>query len=179
MQDLVIDTFVMPAMYEAVAPWLVVGTLALILFVFYKLSNAFNKKNRDRVAMWVVCPVVLFGLVQWSDAGDLVDAVHQVETSGRLGPILGDGGDALGPLQIHRGCWIDAGLPGRYEDCADLAYSTRVFHAYMARYATVRRLGRPVTDQDRARIWNGGPNGYKKTATIKYWTKVQKELNNG
>ena len=107
---------------------------------------------------------------------ELIDAIHMVETSGRLGAIRGDGGAALGPLQIHRGCWQDANLPGRYEDCADLAYSKRVWAAYMARYATKRRLGRPVTDEDRARIWNGGPNGYKKTATIKYWAKVKKEL---
>lgn len=106
----------------------------------------------------------------------LVAAVHMVETSGRLGPIRGDGGAALGPLQIHRACWQDANLPGRYEDCADLAYAKRVFAAYMARYATERRLGRPVTDEDRARIWNGGPNGYKKKATVAYWHKVRKEL---
>jgi len=103
----------------------------------------------------------------------LIDAVHMVESSGRTGPILGDAGAALGPLQIHRACWQDANLPGRYADCADLEYSKRVFRAYMARYATARRLGRPVTDQDRARIWNGGPNGYKKRATIKYWNKVK------
>lgn len=110
------------------------------------------------------------------DASDLVDAIHMVETSGRTGPIKGDNGAALGPLQIHKACWIDANLPGKYSDCADLTYAKRVFRAYMARYATERRLGRPVTDEDRARIWNGGPNGYKKKATLPYWNKVRKEL---
>lgn len=99
-----------------------------------------------------------------------------VESSGRTGPILGDGGAALGPLQIHRACWQDANLPGKYEDCADLEYSKRVFRAYMSRYATSRRIGRAVTDEDRARIWNGGPNGYKKSATVKYWNKVKGHL---
>lgn len=113
-----------------------------------------------------------------SSSKDLVDAIHQVETGGRLGPILGDGGAALGPLQIHRGCWQDARMPyGTYEDCKRLEYAKEVFKRYMARYATQRRLGRPVTDQDRARIWNGGPNGYKKKATVAYWSKVRKELN--
>ena len=112
-----------------------------------------------------------------SYAGDLLHAIHMVETGGRLGPIKGDGGAALGPLQIHRACWQDANLPGKYEDVADLAYAKRVFAAYMARYATERRLGRPVTDEDRARIWNGGPNGYKKRATLKYWEKVRKVMN--
>ena len=121
--------------------------------------------------------VMAAALTTGTDGKDLVDAIHQVETSGRLGPIRGDGGKALGPLQIHWVCWKDANMPdGAYADCADLSYAKRVFARYMERYATERRLGRPVTDQDRARIWNGGPNGYKKKATLKYWDKVRKEL---
>ena len=27
-----------------------------------------------------------------------------------------------------------------------------------------------------ARIWNGGPDGWKKRSTLKYWKKVKKEL---
>ena len=111
----------------------------------------------------------------------LVDAIHMVETSGRVGPILGDGGAALGPLQIHRACWIDANIGGTYAECSGLAYSKRVFAAYLARYCTSRRLGRPVTDEDRARCWNGGPNAHKATGRKKknldrYWNKVRKEL---
>ncbi len=125
---------------------------------------------------WALIPVLMIAAV--ADGRDLVDAIHHVESSGRLGPLVGDGGDSLGPLQIQRACWQDANVPGKYEDVADLAYAKRVFAAYMARYATERRLGRHVTDEDRARIWNGGPNGYKKKATLKYWLKVKKELNN-
>jgi len=32
------------------------------------------------------------------------------------------------------------------------------------------------TMQQYARIWNGGPNGWKKRSTIKYWNKVKKHL---
>ena len=106
-----------------------------------------------------------------SDA--LFQALHMVETGGRLGPIKGDGGRALGPLQIHKVYWIDSGVPGRYEDCADLEYSKKVVRAYMARYAVQRRLGRVPTDEDIARLHNGGPNGHKKSATIPYWNKVK------
>jgi len=107
---------------------------------------------------------------------DLIHAIHLVETGGRTGPISGDNGAALGPLQIHRGCWQDANIGGSYSQCADLEYSKRVFHAYMKRYATEKRLGRIPTFEDMARIWNGGPNGYKKQATIKYWKKVKEHL---
>jgi len=48
--------------------------------------------------------------------------------------------------------------------------------SYMQRYANEERLGRPVTAEDIARIHNGGPNGYKNPATIKYWRKVRDQL---
>ena len=138
------------------------------------------------LAIWIIAAAIIgivlggAGSVHTHEThGRLINAIHQVETSGRLGPIKGDNGRALGPLQIHRACWIDSGIPGTYEDCASLEYSKRVFRAYVARYATVARIGRAVTDEDRARIWNGGPNGYRKAATVKYWNKVQGELNNG
>lgn len=107
----------------------------------------------------------------------LLHALHQVETGGRRGPILGDGGRALGPLQLHRVYWLDAEMEGSYSDCADYDYSCRVVRRYMRRYATEKRLGRPVTAEDIARIHNGGPNGYKKKATLKYWNKVKEYYN--
>ena len=51
-----------------------------------------------------------------------------------------------------------------------------VHRRYMTRYCTERRLGRKPTDQDRARMWNGGPNGHRKSATLKYWDKVEKAM---
>ena len=108
---------------------------------------------------------------------ELFHALHMVETGGRLGPIKGDGGRALGPLQIHKVYWQDANVSGKYEDCADLEYSKKVVRAYMARYAVQRRLGRVATAEDIARIHNGGPNGYKRKATLGYWRKVKGYLN--
>ena len=56
----------------------------------------------------------------------------------------------------------------------DRAYE--MFCVYVRHYAVERRLGSAPTWEDAARIWNGGPNGYKKVATEKYWRKVQLEL---
>ena len=112
-------------------------------------------------------------------------AIHMVESSGRTTgyrPILGDWCPhrgvylSRGPLQISEAAWIDAKMPGKYEDVDDLHYSLRVFRRYMARYATERRLGRKPTLEDQARIWNGGPNGYKRAATHGYWNKVKEAL---
>ena len=104
----------------------------------------------------------------------LTHAIHMVETGGKNGPVLGDSGNALGPLQIHRSYYVDSRTPGSYNQVADLRYATKVYRNYMRRYATASRLGRVPTAQDVARIHNGGPNGYKKSSTIKYWNKVRK-----
>ena len=97
-------------------------------------------------------------------------ALHIVETSGRTGAILGDGGRALGPLQIHRGYHADSRVAGDYSRVADLDYSKRVVTAYLQRYAPAAwAAGNVVT---LARIHNGGPRGHLKPATKAYGDKV-------
>lgn len=56
------------------------------------------------------------------------------------------------------------------------ALSIKVFRTYMNIYATGSKIGHPVIDQDRTRIWNGGPIGWKKNATLGYWAKVNKQI---
>jgi len=97
-------------------------------------------------------------------------ALHVVETGGRTGAILGDGGRALGPLQIHKAYHTDARIGGDYSRCADLDYSRRVVSAYLQRYAPAAWAASDVTTL--ARIHNGGPRGDKKTATLGYAAKV-------
>lgn len=97
-------------------------------------------------------------------------ALHIVETSGRTGPILGDDGKALGPLQIHRAYHADARIGGDYFRCADLDYSKRVVSAYLQRYAPAAWAAGDVSTL--ARIHNGGPRGASKPATVAYGAKV-------
>ena len=64
-----------------------------------------------------------------------------------------------------------------YKESLLITASDLVTQAYMNRYATKRRLnGRKPTDEDIARIHNGGPNGYRKPETEAYWNKVKKNL---
>ena len=85
----------------------------------------------------------------------------------------------IGWYQILPCFWYDAvehdpSIGGVYEDVArDKEYAEKVILAYWARYATIKRLGREPTDEDRARIHNKGPNGYKKDSSIDYWNKVK------
>ena len=97
-------------------------------------------------------------------------ALHVVETSGRTGAILGDGGRALGPLQIHRAYHADARIGGDYARCADLDYSRRVVTAYLQRYAPAAWAAGDV--KTLARVHNGGVRGASKQATVAYGDKV-------
>lgn len=114
-------------------------------------------------------------------------ALHTVESGGGLGPIKGDfsaktGFQALGPLQIHRAYWQDSRVPGRYQDCADLAYSRRVVSAYLQRYAKAAwDKGDRNSCDLLARVHNGGPNalratGQKKRNLDRYSAKVLSHL---
>lgn len=105
---------------------------------------------------------------------NFVKAIHQVETSGRVGPIKGDGGKALGPLQIHFDYWKDSGVKGNYYQCSDLEYSKKVMRAYFERYAP--KALEKNDYETLARIHNGGWNGKKNPKTRVYWEKVKKVM---
>ena len=98
-------------------------------------------------------------------------ALHLVETSGRHGPIVGDGGRALGPLQIHRAYHADSRVAGSYDRVADLAYSKRVATAYLKRYAPEAWAKGDI--ETLARVHNGGPRGHLKPATKSYGVRVK------
>jgi hypothetical protein len=97
-------------------------------------------------------------------------ALHLVETSGRQGPILGDNGRSLGPLQISRAYFTDSRVAGTYEHVVDLPFARRVVSAYLQRYAPKAWAAGDV--ETLARIHNGGPRGDRKQATINYGKKV-------
>ena len=98
-------------------------------------------------------------------------ALHIVETSGRHGPIVGDGGKALGPLQIHRAYHADSRVAGDYSRVADLDYSKRVATAYLKRHAPEAWAKGDV--ETLARVHNGGPRGHLKAATKSYGVRVK------
>ena len=98
-------------------------------------------------------------------------ALHVVETSGRTGPIVGDGGKALGPLQIHRAYHADSRVAGDYSRVSELDYSKRVATAYLKRHAPEAWAAGDV--ETLARVHNGGPRGHLKPATKGYGVRVK------
>ena len=109
-----------------------------------------------------------------------VAAVHQVETAGKTGVILGDSRRSLGPLQISQAAWHDAvkfdpSIGGKYSDCKHLSYSIKVLRAYLTRHDpdAVERADWEAC----ARLWNSGPTWYLKTRlTNSYWAQVRSHL---
>lgn len=75
-----------------------------------------------------------------------------------------------GVLQIQRRAWQDACEYGKVHwDYGELVWSIphsqQVLLWYWEKYGA-------VTNEERARIWNGGPKGMTKKATISYWRDV-------
>ncbi len=88
---------------------------------------------------------------------------------------------AYGCLQIRQSCVDDYnkanGTKVQPKDCLNNRdLSVKICKWYIDHYAKESRLGHAPTDEDKARIWNGGPNGFKKESTVDYWTYVQAQL---
>ncbi len=116
-------------------------------------------------------PPANWGDDDWSR---FANAIRKVETGGKSNSGLGcvgDGGEALGPFQIHECAFKDAQEYSeelrkyRYDKCLDdYELSKKVLIAYVSQY-------NPKGNDDAgimARIWNGGPKGYKKSSTFGY-----------
>lgn len=116
-------------------------------------------------------------------SGQLIAALIQHESRGD-DHAVGDKNlrhRAYGCLQIRQPAVDDYnrrhGTSFKAEDClGNRALSVAICRWYIGNYATERRLGRKPTDEDVARIWNGGPHGWKKVSTIEYWEKKVKPL---
>lgn len=109
----------------------------------------------------------------------LILALIAVE-SGGVPDAVGDNGRAYGILQIHREVVQDVnrvyGTSYRWpEDALQPVKAKRICELYLTHWTDVRFAGRPTYEQA-ARIWNGGPNGHRRTATLAYWAKVRKHL---
>lgn len=103
----------------------------------------------------------------------LVAAIAAIET-GSTGPIPGDGGRAIGPLQIHQ-CVIDEvnrleKTSLKLSDMTDPSYSSYVCRLYLVYWAS--RMDHDPSVSELARIWNGGPYGPVKSSTADYGRRV-------
>lgn len=138
-----------------------------------------------KLSFLVVIIVSVFSAYSYADMPSqrLVDALI-IHESGKVGgddSMIGDldlKNHAYGCLQIRQPACDH--LNDRYhthycaKDCLNnRALSIEICNRYINMCATEERLGHVPTDEDKARIWNGGPNGWKKSSTVGYWNKVK------
>ena len=104
---------------------------------------------------------------------NLISALIIVESSNN-DLAVGDQGRAIGCLQIHKAVVADVnritGSNYRHSEMTNRVAARAVCEAYLKAY------GKGKTIEEQARIWNGGPTGDKKQATLGYWNKVSKHI---
>jgi hypothetical protein len=116
---------------------------------------------------------------------ELAKAQIEVESNGN-DQAIGDthlAQKAYGCLQIRQPVCDDVnhryGTNYQASDClGNRELSMKIYQDYIGIYATAKRLGHEPANEDMARIWNGGPNGYRRSSTLGYWEKVRSALGN-
>jgi hypothetical protein len=107
-----------------------------------------------------------------------VDSIIHVESKGRDNAVARDG--SAGPLQIKAVLVKDVNrilarrgdtLRFNMKDRFDREKAIQMFWIYQSFYGNEND-----TYETMARRWNGGPNGHRKKATIKYWKKVNRQF---
>lgn len=107
----------------------------------------------------------------------LIAAMVMVESGGDARAV-GDGGRAVGCLQIHAEVIADVNRIYKtcyvQEDLTDPEISKKICQMYLIAYAPPG-----ATPEQCARIWNGGPRGHLKKSTETYWAKVRTTMDLG
>jgi hypothetical protein len=95
--------------------------------------------------------------------------------------------EACGIVQIRPECLDDCnriarieGLPESFalNDRFNPDKSRRMWQLYLWYWGWEyeRTTGRPATNEVYARLWNGGPTGWHKEATVAYWGRVRRAM---
>ena len=131
------------------------------------------------IAYCVISVVMLCPMYSYST--ELLNAIACIE-SNCDDAAVGDGGEAVGRYQIHK-IYVDdvnriAGTSYSYDDRYDPVKSKQMVIIYLTHYGDfyTRVTGKTPTAEVLARIHNGGPYGYRKKETTKYWNKVKKRI---
>jgi len=107
----------------------------------------------------------------WLD--ELLDKIWAVESSRQLNPPDGDGGAAIGPLQIHADVLIDVnGKYGTNYTCADLRNietAKTIARLYISMWMERHKA------EIACRIFSGGPRGWNTASTDRYWQKIKNQ----
>ena len=120
--------------------------------------------------MTVVPYILLAALIHVESGGNdraMGDYVHGAPT--RFG-CLQIGDEVLADVRRISGKWVSR------SDAFDRMKASKICLIYLSYWCDSSRLGHEATLEDFARVWNGGPEGYRKPSTIAYWHRVEHVL---
>lgn len=108
---------------------------------------------------------------------ELLDAIRKVESQN--GKYLTGKNKEFGPYQMKNIVIDDVNRIlckniYEYKDAMNEEKSREICRFYIDYWAG--KAGLRGNIEAMARIWNGGPKGYKKESTIKYWNKIKEAL---
>lgn len=112
-----------------------------------------------------------------------ISALIQVESGGNdraVGDYVNGLPTSFGCLQISEKVLTDvsriSGCKVTYANAFRRLDAIWICQTYLYHYATAERLGHEPTFEDYARIWNGGPDGWREKATLPHAVKVAREM---
>jgi hypothetical protein len=113
-----------------------------------------------------------------SSLSEIRDVLKHVETN--YNPdLIGDSGKSFGILQIQQGAIDDVnrvyGTDYIHQDAFDINCAEEIFELYIKLWTSKleKRQNRAATEEDIVRIWNGGPQGWRRDSTLDYLKKYK------
>lgn len=111
----------------------------------------------------------------------LLSVIAEIETGGKP-RVIGDQGAAYGLYQIHKEVVEDVNRVFHqhytHEDCFNPSIAKRIATMYLQYWGAIyqQKTHQPVTYEVLARIWNGGPQGWKHESTANYWLRAKEKI---
>ena len=143
------------------------------------LSDGMDEGRMGRIGAGIALGTALMSSpVASSELEPVVRAISRIESNDNPRAV-GDAGRALGAFQIHSEVVSDynrwTGSKLKHSDMFDPNVAAQVCAKYLSVYgrAYERQTGLKPTPAILARIWNGGPSGWKKPATDGYAAKFK------
>lgn len=146
------------------------------IFMFILMVNLFCGFN-----LFSVDRVMVNEDVSINEFNELLDAISFIESNNR-NTVIGDNGKSVGRFQISKAYIDDVNrflknkkIRYSYEDRNDPIKSREIVRVYLIEYGKhySKVTGKIPSIEVYARIHNGGPSGWKKSATNVYVKKIK------
>jgi hypothetical protein len=136
-----------------------------------------------RILFMITLLLFTTGMTAEVNITEIRDVLKHVETNHNP-EALGDYNEngvptSYGILQISKAAVDDVNrrykTTYKHQDAFNIDCSEEIFKLYIEMWSErlERVEGRKITDEDVVRIWNGGPNGYKRKSTLPYHQKYK------